>query len=125
VVFDSDVLVWHQRECEKATRAINEAETRAISIVSYMELMRGARDRQEMQRVISMVLDFGFEMLPLSESIGHRASIYIQEYVLSSGLEVADALIAATAVEHGLTLCTANPKHYRPIRDLEVKAFRP
>ena len=36
-----------------------------------------------------------------------------------------DALIAATAVEHGLTLCTGNDKHFRPVKDIAMKVFRP
>jgi hypothetical protein len=64
-------------------------------------------------------------VVPLSENIGHRASIYVEEYGLGAGLGVADALISATAVEHRLTLGTGNRRHYRPIRDLDLKPFRP
>ena len=35
------------------------------------------------------------------------------------------ALVAATATEHALTLCTANGKHFSPIRDLNMKVFKP
>jgi predicted nucleic acid-binding protein len=64
-------------------------------------------------------------VLPLSDGIGHRASIYIEEYGLGAALGVADALIAATAVEHNDRLCTGNHRHYRPIKELETKVFRP
>jgi predicted nucleic acid-binding protein len=36
-----------------------------------------------------------------------------------------DALVAATAVEHGLVLCTGNARHFKAIRDLKIKAFKP
>ncbi len=49
----------------------------------------------------------------------------MEDYVLKAGLCLANALLAATAVEHQLALITGNAKHYRPIAELEVKAFRP
>ena len=49
----------------------------------------------------------------------------MEEYTLKTALYLADALIAATAIEHHLTLCTANRKHYREINELDLKIFRP
>ncbi|MBI2336277.1 MAG: type II toxin-antitoxin system VapC family toxin, partial [Deltaproteobacteria bacterium] len=40
-------------------------------------------------------------------------------------LRAGDAIIAATAIENGLTLTSSNIKHYRAIKDLKLKVFRP
>jgi predicted nucleic acid-binding protein len=34
-----------------------------------------------------------------------------------------DALIAATALEHGLPVLTANTKHFSAVDDLQIEAF--
>ena len=36
-----------------------------------------------------------------------------------------NALIAATALERGLDLLTANARHYRHIEELGIEVFRP
>jgi len=125
MLFDTDVLIWVFRGSRPAARLVDGAEERAISVVTYMELMQGTRSKREAQSIKGFLADFGFQMLPLTENIGHRAAIYIEEYSLKGSLCMADALIAATAVEHRVILCTANQKHYRPIHDLEMKALRP
>ncbi|MCH8956565.1 PIN domain-containing protein, partial [candidate division KSB1 bacterium] len=77
----------------------------------------------------SCVKDFisthDFIVLPLTENIGHRASIYIEEYTVASGLRSGDVLIAATAVENNMTLVSSNTKHFKAITDLKFKTFRP
>ena len=62
---------------------------------------------------------FGFIVLPLTENIGHRASIYVVEYTLSSHLRAADAIIVATAVKNNLMLASSNEKHYKAIKELK------
>jgi predicted nucleic acid-binding protein len=44
---------------------------------------------------------------------------------ISHGLRAGDAIIAATATENGLTLCTANIRHYKPIKELKLRVFKP
>ena len=38
-------------------------------------------------------------VLLLSKNIGHRASVYVEEYSLGFGISAYDALIAATAMD--------------------------
>ena len=89
-----------------------------------MELLQGAKDKAQLRLNKSFLQAMHFHTLPLTENIGHRAAIYIEEYALAHGLRLADALVAATATEHALTLATSNIKHYRAITDLDLFEFR-
>jgi predicted nucleic acid-binding protein len=123
MLFDTDILIWTLRGSVKAAEAIEGELVREVSIVSQMELIQGARDKRELAAIRRFLLDF--ETIPLSEEVGYRARVYMEDHSLKSSLGVVDALVAATAVERQTPLCTANVKHYRSIRDLELKAFRP
>ena len=125
VLFDTDIFIWIQRGNPKAARLVDKEPERLLSVQSYMELMQCASDRRQHEVTRGFLRDFGFRTLPLTESIGHRAAVYIEEYSLSHGLRAGDALVAATATEHGLTLCTSNGKHFRAIKDLKLSIFRP
>lgn len=125
MIFDTDVLIWVFRGHQRAAKLVEGQDERRVSLVTYAELIQGARNRQELREIKYFLKDHAFQTLPLTENIGHRASVYMEEYTLKTALSLADALIAATAVEHHLTLCTANKKHYRAINELELKTFRP
>lgn len=125
MIFDTDVLIWCLRGNPRAAKAIDSADRRAISVVSYMELMQGARDRREAGPIRSFIKDAGVLTLPLTEAVGHRATVYIEEYALKSRLMLADALVAGTAVEAREPLCSGNGKHFRSIAELELKVFKP
>lgn len=125
MLFDTDVFIWVQRGNLKAASAINAAVDRYLSAQTYMELLQGAQNKAQQRIIKRFVSDLGFVTLPLTENIGHRALIYIEEYGISSGLRAGDAIIAATAVENNLPLCSANEKRYRVIKDLVLKVLKP
>jgi hypothetical protein len=125
MIFDTDILVWIQRGNEKAATLVDKSSERFLSILSYMELLQAAENKKQHHIIKEFLKLYGFQMLPLTENIGHRASVYVEEYSLSSGLRAGDAIIAATATENNMILATGNGKHFRPIKDLTLKIFRP
>lgn len=125
MLFDTDIFIWAQRGNVKAARLIDRSPQRSLSIFSYMELLQSARDGEQHRRTHDFLSAFGFEVLPLTENIGHRALIYVEEYTLSHGLRAGDAIIAATAAENKMTLVSGNAKHFRPIKELKLKVFKP
>lgn len=125
MIFDTDILIWVQRGNLRAAALVEGARERSISVQTYMELLQCAKDKQQQRLVKRFISDFRFTVLPLTENIGHRALVYVEEYGLSSGMRAGDAIIAATATENGMTLSTVNVKHFRPVKELELKMFKP
>ena len=87
-----------------------------MSSVTYMELMVGALNKREVGIIKKAFSDF--EIIEISDSISIKARILIEKYTKSHGLLIPDALIAATALELGLPLYTANIKDFKFINDL-------
>ncbi len=125
MLIDTDVLIWVQRGNARAAELIENLESRAVSVQTYMELLQCAENKEQHRIIQRFIQDLDIKVLPLTENIGHRALIYVEEFTLSNGLRAGDAIIAATAMENGLTLCTANEKHFRVIPDLELLLFKP
>ena len=125
MLFDTDILIWVQRGNLKAARLIDASPEKFLSVYSYMELLQTAKNSQQHHYLKNFLSTFGFLILPLTEAIGHRALVYIEEYTLAHGLRAGDAMIAATAVESDLTLVSSNTKHFKPIRELKLKVFSP
>jgi len=125
MLFDTDVLIFVQRGNIKAAKLIEKTRERKISILTYMELLQGAKDKKQHKYTIDFLKTFDFEILPLTENIGHRAAVYVEEYSLSHNIRSGDAIIAATAVENGLSLSSANVKHFKHIKELDLVIFKP
>jgi predicted nucleic acid-binding protein len=125
MIFDTDIIIWIQRGNEKAGQLVDADENRCISIVSYMELLQNAQNKQQQIMVKNYIKELDFTILPLSEDIGHRALIYMEEYSLRYGISADDALIAATVIENNQTLVSGNSKHFKPIHELTFNKFQP
>lgn len=125
MIFDTDILIWVQRGNLKASKLIEKHTERCLSVQTYMELLQGAKNKSQHKIVKNFIHDFQFNILPLTENIGHRALIYVEEFALSSNMRAGDAIIAATAVENNIALTSSNVKHFKPIKELQLKAFKP
>ena len=125
MIFDTDIFIWIQRGNQKAAKLIERSSERYLSVYSYLELLLTARDRRQQDYVHDFLSSFDFIALPLTENVGHRALINIEAYSLSHGLRAGDAVIAATAAENNMTLVSGNAKHFKPIKGLKLKVFKP
>ena len=61
--------------------------------------------------------------MPITPAVSQRAAELIDALALSHGLRLADALIAATAIEHQAMLLTANVKHFSAVEGLAIEVF--
>ncbi len=125
MIFDTDIFIWIERGNAKAARLVEKEDERFISVQSYLELMQCVENKKQHEYTKQFLKDFGFRTLPLFDNIGHRATVYVEEYSPSHGLRAGDALIAATATENNMVLCSSNAKHFKPIKDLTLKVFHP
>lgn len=123
MLVDTDVLIWHLRGYPQATQKLDSFSALTISAVTYMELLQGLRSKAEMNALQKSLAMRHTQRLPLTPSITERAMALMEGIVLSDGLQMGDALIAATSLEHQLPLLTGNVKHFSAIANLRVERF--
>ncbi|NPA81284.1 MAG: type II toxin-antitoxin system VapC family toxin [Epsilonproteobacteria bacterium] len=121
---DTDVFIWYLRGNEKAKELLHSIDF-CISSITYMELIQGMRNKHELKLLQKMIKSWEIKVIYIDEDISAKALFYMEEYFLSHTMELADSLIGATCTKYGLTLITANDKHYKVIRNLDIKVFRP
>ena len=127
MIFDTDILVSVQRGHRGAAQFVNSVPPgdRNLSVISYLELLYGTRDRDDLKKALSMVADLFAAVVWIDESISAKAVRIMESFVLAHRPDASDALIAATALERQEPLATGNHKHFRFIPGLDLKIFRP
>ena len=125
---DIEKAVKHRRKEWAANTIANSFAYRSengnpfLSIVSVVEILQGLHkdvsnpDKAERFRKTAST---SFQFLEVTAEIGYLASKIIAELELKrQGIGFPDSLIAATAIHHGLTLVTANTRHFPRVADL-------
>jgi predicted nucleic acid-binding protein len=125
MLVDTDVLIWHLRGYPQATRRLDELGALTLSAISWLEVLQGMRNKAELVAVKKMLDKRSTRLLPVTEAITLRATELMESLTLSHGLQMGDALIAATAIEHQLPVLTANVKHFGAVQGLVVEPFSP
>lgn len=117
---DTDILIDAARGVVDAIAFLTAQQATGVhvSMISAMELVAGCRNKGELTKV-QQFLQRAI-VLPVSVTASQTAYQLMESYSLSHGLLIPDALIAATALEQGLTLHTRNVRHFQMIPTLKI-----
>ncbi len=125
MLVDTDVLVWYLKGNDNAKTQIEALPHFFISVVSYIELVQGMRNKNELNCLRKGLRRWNAKIVYLSEDISAKAMFYVEQYCLSHSLQLTDALIGATAITNGFEILTANVKHYQVLSDISIMKFNP
>ena len=104
-LFDTNILIDHLNAVPQARKEIERFESRAVSIITWMEVMVGANaDLVESTR---RFLE-GFEVIALDDGIADRAVALRRAH----RIKLPDAVIWATAQTAGRLFVTRNTKDF-------------
>jgi predicted nucleic acid-binding protein len=124
VIVDTDILIDAGRGVAEAVSLLQTIERQAsltTSAITEMELLVGARNKQEQNEIEKFLSRF--QIIKITGQTSDAAVELLRRYRLSHGLLIADALIAATALVLDVPLISKNQRDYRFISDLNLLAY--
>jgi hypothetical protein len=125
IICDTDVMVdyWNSNNARHfAAKKIIDGtigiENIALSAITKMELMVGGKSKSDLAKINKNLAPITVALL--NNEITITAFSLLQKYTLSHGLQLADAMIAATAIVTNLPLFTYNVRDYQFISELTL-----
>lgn len=106
-LFDTNILIDFLNKVPQAQNELHRYESRAISIITWMEVMVGADQVLEAQT--RQVLG-NFDVIALDNEIAERAVQLRRQH----RVKLPDAVIWASAYIHSMLLVTRNTKDFAP-----------
>jgi predicted nucleic acid-binding protein len=119
-LYDTNILIDHLKGKQEATSALiqcirSNIQT-ACSVISEIELLCGMRPDEATQ--LDNFLS-SFEKVEVNAEIAKIAGLYMNQYRKSHGINMADAIVAASAKFLNAKLYTLNTKHF-PMKDIDI-----
>ena len=105
VQFDTNILIDYLRGISQARAECDKHSDRAVSIITWMELMAGSTAANEADARSCLL---NFYTLPLTAEVAERAFLLRR----ASGIKLPDAIIQATAEGSGRVLITRNTRDF-------------
>ena len=124
ILVDTDILIDFSRNIPTAVSRMKTEEKNAklsMSVITNMELIIGCRNKIELQKLNKFISRF--YVLDLNELISRKALELLNNYRLSHGLLIPDALIASSAIILNIPLLTKNQSDYRFIPEVNLLPY--
>lgn len=119
LLLDTCVLIDCLRDRPAAVAFLQRLQAQpSVSVVTVAELHAGARNSREEQSVEDLL--GSLRVLLIDLAIARLAGRFRRGYQRSHGVQMPDALIAATAENHGVRLVTRNVRHFPMLDDVVV-----
>ncbi len=115
MLLDSNIIIYAAEPGYDEVREFIAKHDTAVSIISKVEVLGYHKLSRENRQKLERIFQF-LPILTLSDPIIDKAISLRQTQKVSLG----DALIAATALIHELTVVTANTKDFNWIDNLEI-----
>ena len=125
-LIDTNILIYSIKGNETVQNSFltNENIPKMISVISYGELLFGAKKSQKVEKNLAVVYRIKelFPVINIDKAIIETFSD-LKSALQKSGKNIDDfdLLIASTALTNNLTLVTNNEKHFGIIPGLEVE----
>jgi predicted nucleic acid-binding protein len=107
VLFDTNILIDYLSGVLKARSELERYHDRAISVITWMEVMAGTTSRDEVQ-VRAFLLTF--RTVPITSDVAERSFLLRRK----KNLKLPDAIIRATAEVESRLLVTRNSRDFDP-----------
>lgn len=104
-LLNTDVLIWYLRGNQHAHDLIHSLPAICLSAVTYMELVQGMRDKAELRLLQKTLMQWRARTILIDEEVSTRATVLVENHFLSHAMQMADALVGATAMMHGRYIC--------------------
>ena len=115
MLLDTNIVIYAVQPQYPALRLFLDSIRRSVSMVSYIEAFGYHGLTADEERRIAEFFRAG-QILPLSDTIAQQAIALRRRRRIG----LADAIIAATAITHNLTLVTHNVRDFQWIAELEL-----
>ena len=115
MLVDSNIIIYAAQPEYKRLHQFVAEQVTAVSAASYVEVL-GYHRLSTVQRTMYQDLFQSLNVLPISTDVVEQAVILRQQRKMGLG----DALIAATALVHELTVATRNVSDFRWVEGLSV-----
>jgi predicted nucleic acid-binding protein len=114
VLFDTNILIDYLNGVPEAGKEIGRYREKAISLITWMEVMAGAtaQDEQLIRAFLSQ-----FELLPIDGTVATEA-VAIRR---TRRIKLPDAIILATARSGGRLFITRNTRDFPAGLDVDVR----